>query len=716
MCLDPKYINMTISYISAPNKRTAVSQIFNPVNYETVATDPYIKYTTLLLQGEGTNGAQNNTFLDSSTNAFSITRNGNATQGTFTPYGSNWSNYFNGSDAYWKQSSSTNYTFGTSDFTIELWININSTSTQMRRIIGVGYGANGGSHGCTWDIRYLGTESPTGQIMFGRYDGGTETNFTTSGATITVGTWTHIAISRTGGNLRIFVDGVAYYSAANSTNYTAITYGSNTEFWAGLGYYGPPAGLTGPRYFGGYFSNIRIINGTGIYSSTFTPSTTPLTAVTNTQLIAAQSNRFLDTSTNAQAITPSGSPSVQRFSPFSPTTAYSTSVIGGSAYFDGTGDYLTAPSNVNLSSTLLASNFTIECWIYVISLPNAPTIWTNSVSNSDGFSGSYVQTNGTIGTGKYGVNEFNTTNTIKLNTWTHFALVRNSGTLYVYLNGVQDPTTGAASTYLNTSATKPMQIGSSNQNTPAALHGYISDLRVVSSALYTASFTVNTTPLTAVSGTNLLLSATNAGILDNAEMNNLETVGNAQISTSVKKYGSGSMYFDGVSPYSYLKGNANLSQGVAFGTGDFTVECWVYLTTTASDSVIIDTRPGANTANYFLFYLWTNGGAQQPTIAWYSPTNYKLSTGGSVSANTWTHIAVTRSSGNIRSFKDGILQQTAADTITYANPGAPYPYIGAAYGVGVDSFKGYVDGLRITKGNARYTANFTPSITAFENL
>ena len=493
MCLDPKYINMTISYISAPNKRTAVSQIFNPVNYETVATDPDIKYTTLLLQGEGTNGAQNNTFLDSSTNAFSITRNGNATQGTFTPYGSNWSNYFNGSDAYWKQSSSTNYTFGTSDFTIELWININSTSTQMRRIIGVGYGANGGSHGCTWDIRYLGTESPTGQIMFGRYDGGTETNFTTSGATITVGTWTHIAISRTGGNLRIFVDGVAYYSAANSTNYTAITYGSNTEFWAGLGYYGPPAGLTGPRYFGGYFSNIRIINGTGIYSSTFTPSTTPLTAVTNTQLIAAQSNRFLDTSTNAQAITPSGSPSVQRFSPFSPTTAYSTSVIGGSAYFDGTGDYLTAPSNVNLSSTLLASNFTIECWIYVISLPNAPTIWTNSVSNSDGFSGSYVQTNGTIGTGKYGVNEFNTTNTIKLNTWTHFALVRNSGTLYVYLNGVQDATTGAASTYLNTTATKPMQIGSSNQNTPAALHGYISDFRVVSSALYTASFTVNTT-------------------------------------------------------------------------------------------------------------------------------------------------------------------------------------------------------------------------------
>jgi hypothetical protein len=49
------------------------------------------------LPGNGTNGAQNNTFLDSSTNNFTITRNGNATQGTFSPYGNLWSNYFDGS-------------------------------------------------------------------------------------------------------------------------------------------------------------------------------------------------------------------------------------------------------------------------------------------------------------------------------------------------------------------------------------------------------------------------------------------------------------------------------------------------------------------------------------------------------------------------------------------------------------------------------------------
>ena len=59
--------------------------------------DPQFNYVTMLLHGDGTNGAQNNTFIDSSTNNFTITRNGNTTQGTFTPYGSNWSNYFNAS-------------------------------------------------------------------------------------------------------------------------------------------------------------------------------------------------------------------------------------------------------------------------------------------------------------------------------------------------------------------------------------------------------------------------------------------------------------------------------------------------------------------------------------------------------------------------------------------------------------------------------------------
>ena len=73
--------------------------------------DAQFNYVTMLLHGDGTNGAQNNTFLDSSTNNFTITRNGNTTQGSFSPYGSNWSNYFDGTSAYLAAPSNSAYNY-----------------------------------------------------------------------------------------------------------------------------------------------------------------------------------------------------------------------------------------------------------------------------------------------------------------------------------------------------------------------------------------------------------------------------------------------------------------------------------------------------------------------------------------------------------------------------------------------------------------------------
>ena len=64
-----------------------------------IPRDPFFNAVSLLLHGDGTNGAQNNTFLDSSTNNFTVTRNGNTTQGTNTPFSQAdgyWSNYIGG--------------------------------------------------------------------------------------------------------------------------------------------------------------------------------------------------------------------------------------------------------------------------------------------------------------------------------------------------------------------------------------------------------------------------------------------------------------------------------------------------------------------------------------------------------------------------------------------------------------------------------------------
>jgi len=88
----------------------------------TAFLDPYFEYVSMLLPGNGTNGAQNNTFLDSSTNNFTITRNGNTTQGTFSPYGSNWSYFSAANGNYLTVPQNTAFAFGTGDFTIEAWV------------------------------------------------------------------------------------------------------------------------------------------------------------------------------------------------------------------------------------------------------------------------------------------------------------------------------------------------------------------------------------------------------------------------------------------------------------------------------------------------------------------------------------------------------------------------------------------------------------------
>ena len=100
--------------------------------------------------------------------------------------------------------------------------------------------------------------------------------------------------------------------------------------------------------------------------STITVPTAPLTAIANTQLLICQSPTFIDNSTNNFTITAVGNSRPTQQNPFGYTSAltegYTVSTIGGSAYFDGTGDYLSVPDNSAL--TFGSGNFTISGWLY----------------------------------------------------------------------------------------------------------------------------------------------------------------------------------------------------------------------------------------------------------------------------------------------------------------------------------------------------------------
>ena len=88
-------------------------------------TDPNFKNTTLLLQADGTgSGSQNQTFLDSSTNNFTITRNGNTTQGTFSPFSqTGWGNYLPSTSDYFQFNGTQAIgAFSTNAYSIEFWV------------------------------------------------------------------------------------------------------------------------------------------------------------------------------------------------------------------------------------------------------------------------------------------------------------------------------------------------------------------------------------------------------------------------------------------------------------------------------------------------------------------------------------------------------------------------------------------------------------------
>jgi len=452
-----------------------------------------------------------------------------------------------------------------------------------------------------------------------------------------------------------------------------------------------------------------VLNGTALYTGTFTPSTVPLTAITNTQLLTCQSNRFVDNSTNNATPTIINSPSVQGFSPFGPSTAYSTSVNGGSVYFDGN-DYITPA--VSSATTVGTSNFTIEFWVYPTASPT--TNWNPIFSMGASGGGQEIRISQNINGTGYGYLIPNSANsadifvgfgTLTLNAWHHIALVRNGSTVTFYRNGVViGSTTSVGFNFTNTGT---FYIGYGQYAGDGYFPGgYVSNFRLVKgTAVYTAAFTPPTAPLTAITNTSLLLSGTSAAIFDNAMLNDLETVGNTQVTTSQYKYGIGSMYFDGTGDALY-----STSQAVTFGTGDFTIEFWVYfiVVNNGSPKYFYDMRnAGATSASFF---------AQEASSAWtyWNGAGTSISSGftsSTFSATTWTYVTICRSSGVTKFFVNGTQTGSVADTSSYATSTLT---IGSRYSY-TEGSNFYIDDFRVTKGYARYTASFTPPTQAFPN-
>jgi hypothetical protein len=712
----------TISIVATDSENQTNTRTFT---LTITVSEPYFPYTSLLLLGSNAGTTtQNNTFVDTSVNAATPTRFGNVTQGSFSPFSHTGWSLFNNDVA--DSGFGVNYTsaldLGTGDFTIEAWIYLTALPTSNSWITTSGgyqvivqSGANSSANG--WMIGF-----GTTNIFVEVTSDGTGPINVAHG--FSIGTWYHIALTRSGTTFRLFKNGTLIGNGTNSSAMYAgerwgIARGEGVGYWTG-------------GWLNGYLSNLRVIKGSVLaaYSTSsttngtaiFTPPTSPLTAVAGTLLLLCTDGTLLDRSGNNYTITHGGgvhyaSPT----SPFTPASLYSQNTVGGSMYFDGAGDYLSLASSALYGFG--TGSFTMECWVYLTGTPGAGN-WgimmagtANSASNAIGM---YVE--GSTNTFRI----YNGTSTVSIGsmvprTWYHLALVRvSTGTnqTFGFLNGVLTATTTFADTFVSPA---PLYIGISVYgalNSAEYFNGYIADARVLKgAAAYTGTFTIPSAPLAtsqtqsgnlaafSSSATSALVKGINASIFDSTAKNVLETIGPVATQTTVYKYGGASIYFPGTSNVINMPVGPSLSVAL----GDCTIEAWVYPTATSAATIFYINGNSTSYAGYRLgiqnnqaYVLCSTNGT-----TWSVQSNLV----GTVSLNTWTHLALVRYGGTIYLYINGqsVYSSTAVSATTSLYGGTVNSIGGQFSAATPEYYTGYLDDVRITKGVARFTANFTPA-------
>ena len=581
-----------------------------------------------------------------------------------------------------------------------------------------------------------------------------------------IGVWTHIAVSRAGTSLKMFINGAVVVTATNSTNFSD----------ANVRYVGA---INGGNfyYFPGYISNLRIVKGLAVYTSAFTSPTAPLTASVSVTTTTYDTVEYLVVAGGGAGGSASNNDTgggggaggllTGNVTPSSNTLYTITLGAGGTGAAAGTngGNGINSSiSGTGISLTAIGGgggvfrNLTASAGGSGGGAGSSGSAGGSGTAGPprQGYDGGTASFNGTSGTagGGGGAGAVGTSpgpGGVGIS-----SSISGSATYYAGGGGgaTSGGTTQAGGTggggdggrpaiaavvgAVNTGggaggvwAPNATPVAGINGGSGTAVIRYPSTLPAALSTtnatmtlaggyrIYTwttsGTITFDTFPVvtstTVITPSSLLLSGTNTGIQDATGKNSLTTVGDARISTAVTKYGTGAMYFDGTGDYL----NCGYSPQFEFGTGDFTVECWVYTTSYAATQSLFDSRVQAAVveANRLVLYILATSGYPQLYDA---SNDVAVISTIAVPLNTWTHIAFTRNSGTARVFVNGQVGATNASFTT--NFLVNKLVIGAAIqvsGGGVynrNFFNGYIDDYRITKGIARYTTAFVPPSAA----
>ena len=522
------------------------------------------------------------------------------------------------------------------------------------------------------------------------------------------GTWKHLAIVRDGTgadySLKCYIDGV---SLGNGT-LTGGAWNAALIDWAGVFEVG---GMQANSfYFNGYIDEFRIVKGTAKWTANFTPSTTAYTGsdIPTNGLLLHLDYDYLDSSIAAHgAGTGVGTAQVTTIS----------RIGAGSLLLDGNSDYVTYPDSADWN---LGNTFTVDTWIKVNGATgdlqqicgqfpnnqNATVLLQVYPEGNVIYAGFYVASAWTL--------RFSAPYTPRYGVWQHIALVRvdggNADTSWrIFLDGVQLALT---KTLGNWNAAFPvltasMYVGMS-QNA-YYFNGYIDELRISKdTARWTAGFTPQTTAYTADTYTKLLCHF-DYDYMDSSTVGNPTGTGYGAVATSAvqSKFGGGSLLLISAnSQYVTYPDSSNW----AFGSGDFTIDCWVRFVSTTGIQFLAGQSDGTN------FWYFRKGVASDNKIMFYAsgPSGeFSTTTAPTLATDTWYHFAIVRSGASCYIFVNGVSQALTQTTAWGNLPNSTGVLnIGAWYDA-TYFLSGYIDELRVSKGVARWTSNFTPSIAAY---
>ena len=492
-------------------------------------------------------------------------------------------------------------------------------------------------------------------------------------------------------------DYVVQVSSDSGSNWSTFSDGTSTA---------TSATVTGLQNNTAYVFRAAAVNGigTGAYSTASTAVTPvagdPLWA--NVQLLLPGNTTVNDASSYSRSVAAVGAASSAAQSRFG----------GGSISFNGSGQYLTVADNAALE--LGGSDFAIECWLRT----SQTTAYATIASRGTGFfeSGSWSLMLNASGTGSVAVyaSDFSTgapllsTSGINVSdgAWHHVAWVRSGTGHSLYVDGTRYA--NATSSFAVTNISELLAIGTDLIFSGRNFSGFIDDFRytVGTNRGYTgatitvpaAAFPTVGTGGVATDGYFSSVSLLLPGDTSTADMSSFSrsvTASGASVSTAQKRWGTGSIA---------LGGSAWLTvpqASVSLGSSDFVIECWFYMTAaTGGYKTLWAQRPNSSSIGgaaavldgSSLLYFISNASASGWAVS-------GASTGLTVPAAQWNHIAMVRSGNTVTLYLNG----TAGTPVSLSEAvGSSGNFsIGAGAANGEQAVTGFMDDFRLTVGSNR---------------